>query len=68
MLANVYMDKFDEWLSKQWENKRTNYNYSIQWGKMSALRERSNLIPAYMVRYADDCAPRRRTKATEIVA
>lgn len=54
LLANAYMDIFDEWLSKQWENKRTRYNYSIQWGKMAALRERSNLIPAYLVRYADD--------------
>jgi hypothetical protein len=29
---------------------------------MSALRERTNLIPAYLVRYADDCAPRKRGK------
>jgi len=48
------MDMFDEWLSNQWENKRTRYKYSIQWGKMAALRKRSNLIPAYLVRYADD--------------
>ena len=54
LLANAYMDMFDEWLSNQWENKRTKYNYSIQWGKMAALRERSNLVPAYLVRYADD--------------
>ncbi|KUO72331.1 MAG: group II intron reverse transcriptase/maturase [Desulfosporosinus sp. BRH_c37] len=54
LLANAYMDMFDEWLSNQWENKRTRYKYSIQWGKMAALRERSNLIPAYLVRYADD--------------
>lgn len=54
LLANAYMDMLDEWLSNQWENKSTNFNYSIQWGKMSALRKRSNLIPAYLVRYADD--------------
>ncbi|WP_366924192.1 group II intron reverse transcriptase/maturase [Metallumcola ferriviriculae] len=54
LLANVYMDMLDEWLSNQWENKRTRYKYSIQWGKMAALRERSNLIPEYLVRYADD--------------
>lgn len=54
LLANAYMDMFDEWLSNQWENKRTQYNYSIQWGKMAALRKRSNLIPSYLVRYADD--------------
>ena len=57
LLANAYMDMFDEWLSNQWENKRTLYNYTTQWGKMAALRERSKLIPAYLVRYADDfCA------------
>lgn len=54
ILANAYMDKFDEWLSNQWENKSTQFNYSIQWGKMSALRNRTNLIPAYLARYADD--------------
>ncbi len=54
LLANAYMDMFDEWLSNQWENKRTKYKYSVQWGKMASLRERSNLIPAYLVRYADD--------------
>lgn len=54
ILANAYMDKLDEWLSKQWENKSTKFNYSIQWGKMSSLRNRTNLIPAYLVRYADD--------------
>lgn len=54
ILANAYMDKFDEWLSNQWENKSTKFNYSIQWGKMSSLRNRTNLIPAYLVRYADD--------------
>lgn len=54
LLANAYMDMFDEWLSNQWENKKTKYNYSIQWGKMAALRERSELVPAYLVRYCDD--------------
>jgi RNA-directed DNA polymerase len=54
LLSNAYMDMLDEWLANQWENKSTKFNYSIQWGKMSALRERTNLIPAYLVRYADD--------------
>lgn len=54
LLANVYMDMFDEWLSKQWENKQTRYTYTTQWGKMKALREGTSLIPAYLVRYADD--------------
>jgi len=68
LLANAYLDMLDEWLSKQWENKSTNFNYSAQWGKMSALRKRSNLIPAYLVRYADDCAPRKRGKQLVRVA
>lgn len=48
------MDMFDEWLYNQWENKSTKFKYSIQWGKMSALQEIPNLIPIYLVGYADD--------------
>lgn len=57
LLSNAYMDIFDEWLSKQYENKTTKYQYKQQCGKIGALRLRSNLKPVYLVRYADDfCA------------
>jgi group II intron reverse transcriptase/maturase len=54
LLANVYMDMMDEWVSSQWEEKRTKADYSRHDVKIDALRKRSNLIPGYLVRYADD--------------
>ncbi|MDD3230328.1 MAG: reverse transcriptase domain-containing protein [Oscillospiraceae bacterium] len=54
LLANVYMDILDEWVSKQWLTKSTRYEYSRHDGKIDSLRKRSNLRPAYLIRYADD--------------
>ncbi len=54
LLANAYLDMMDEWISKQWENKHTEYPYGKQGTRITALRLRSNLIPGYLVRYADD--------------
>jgi len=53
LLANVYLDIMDEWISSQWENKKTNHLYAHQQGKYFALRK-TNLVPGYLVRYADD--------------
>ena len=54
LLANVSLDILDEWISRQWENKTTQHPYSVWQTKSRALRNRSNLIPGYLVRYADD--------------
>lgn len=54
LLANVYMDILDEWVSKQWLDKSTRYEYSTHDGKIAALRKRSKLRPAHLIRYADD--------------
>lgn len=54
LLANVYMDILDEWVSKQWLDKATQYEYSKHDSKIAALRKRSKLRPAYLIRYADD--------------
>jgi len=53
LLANVYLDIMDEWITNQWESKRTRYLYKQSKGKYSALRK-TKLIPGYLVRYADD--------------
>ena len=53
LLANAYLDIMDEWISKQWENKRTRYQYSRPDSMRSALRK-TDLIPGWLVRYADD--------------
>ena len=54
LLANVNLDIMDEWVSRQWENKSTRHDFKYWYGKSDALRNRSNLIPGYLVRYADD--------------
>ena len=53
LLANVYLDIMDEWITKQWENKKTQYQYGRIDNQRYALRKTS-LIPGYLVRYADD--------------
>ena len=54
LLANVYLDIWDEWVSNQWESKRTVYPYASQDSRTKVLKKRSNLIPSYLIRYADD--------------
>ena len=54
LLANVYLDIMDEWVTKQWENKKTQFPYKSPKGKRAALRRQTNLTPGYLVRYADD--------------
>ena len=53
LLANVYLDIMDKWVTAQWENKRTRLTYARSDTKKKGLR-RTNLIPYYLVRYADD--------------
>lgn len=53
LLANVYLDIMDEWLSRQWDSKRTSHTYSRHDIKLYELRKTA-LIPGYLVRYADD--------------
>jgi len=54
LLANAFLDIFDEWVSKQWSDKTTKHEYAMNHGKLNALKKRSRLIPVYLVRYADD--------------
>ena len=53
LLANVYLDNMDEWVSKQWDSKRTTHTYFRHDIKLYELRKTA-LIPGYLVRYADD--------------
>ena len=53
LLANVYLDIMDEWITAQWENKRTHHAYLRHDVKINALRK-TKLTPGYLVRYADD--------------
>ena len=53
LLTNAYLDIMDEWVSKQWENKRTRCHYSRPDSMRSSLR-RTDLMPGWLIRYADD--------------
>jgi RNA-directed DNA polymerase len=66
LLSNIVLNELDWWIHSQWEGMKTK-EYSIQQHKIRALKQ-TNLKTMYIVRYADDCAPRRRTYATNIVA
>lgn len=54
LLANVSLDILDEWISRQWEKKKTRRPYQHWVSTSRALRSNSSLIPGYLVRYADD--------------
>lgn len=54
LLANVHLHSLDQWITREWEAKRTRRQYSGQGKKIRALRNRSKLKPAYFIRYAED--------------
>lgn len=53
LLANVYLDIMDEWVTKQWELKNTTHKYNQDSAKRRALKK-TRLVPGFLVRYADD--------------
>ncbi|MFF2532235.1 group II intron reverse transcriptase/maturase [Brevibacillus sp. NPDC058079] len=54
LLANVYLHKLDKWIVREWEEKKTQYEYSSGRNRYQSLHNRTNLKPAYLIRYADD--------------
>ncbi|KEI83928.1 group II intron reverse transcriptase/maturase [Clostridium botulinum] len=52
LLANVYLTAFDNWLVREWEEKKTQHQYTGR-HKYEALKK-TKLKPFYYVRYADD--------------
>lgn len=53
LLANAYLDAFDQWIADEWIDKKTKYPYKNKNYKMKKLKQ-TNLKPAYLIRYADD--------------
>lgn len=53
LLANVYLHKLDKWIIREWEEKKTKNKYKNQTIRIKALKK-TNLKPAYLIRYADD--------------
>ncbi len=54
LLANAYLDTLDQWIIREWEEKKTKATYCNNGGQKRALKRASNLKPAYLIRYADD--------------
>jgi len=54
LLANVYLNAFDSYIAKAWEEKKTRHTYARRNSRIRAQRNRGNLKPAYLIRYCDD--------------
>lgn len=55
LLANIYLNELDWWVAEQWHKHPLNNN--------SARKlKQTNMKEMYIIRYADDCAPRRRVQ------
>ena len=63
LLSNIVLNELDWWLSDQWETFDTQYPYTRSSSKYAAIRNSSSLKEFYVVRYADDSAPRMRGQA-----
>jgi len=70
LLANIYLHKLDKWIVREWEEKKieyektekdkktkekkkTKHKYKNHHKEIDALKK-TNLKPAYLIRYADD--------------
>jgi RNA-directed DNA polymerase len=53
LLANAYLDALDWWIAREWECKKTRESYTRHDSAIRALKK-TNLKPAYLIRYADD--------------
>lgn len=54
LLANIYLNRFDNFMTGDFERKKLKRPHSRRDGEISAMRNHSNLKTCYYVRYADD--------------
>ncbi len=54
LLANIYLNRFDHFIAKDFERKKLKRPHSRRDGELTAMRNHSNLKTAYFIRYADD--------------
>jgi group II intron reverse transcriptase/maturase len=47
LLANAYLNVFDNYIAKAWEEKKTRHEYAHRNSRIRAQRNRGNLKPAY---------------------
>lgn len=54
LLANVYLNRFDNYMTGDFERKKLRKPHSRRDGELTAMRNHSNLKTCYYIRYADD--------------
>jgi group II intron reverse transcriptase/maturase len=54
LLANIYLNRFDNFITSDFERKKLRKQYTSRDGEITSMRNHSNLKTAYYVRYADD--------------
>ncbi|MDO4757116.1 MAG: group II intron reverse transcriptase/maturase, partial [Parabacteroides sp.] len=54
LLANIYLNRFDNFITSDFERKKLRKQYTSHSGEITSMRNHSNLKTAYYVRYADD--------------
>lgn len=54
LLANIYLNKFDNYMTGDFERKKLRKPHTRRDGELTAMRNHSNLKTCYYVRYADD--------------
>lgn len=54
LLANIYLNRFDNYMTGDFERKRLKKQHSRRDGELTAMRNHSNLKTCYFIRYADD--------------
>lgn len=54
LLANIYLNRFDNFMTGDFERKKLRKPHSRRDGEISAMRNHSNLKTCYYVRHADD--------------
>lgn len=54
LLANVYLNRFDNYMTGDFERKKLKKPHKRRDGELTAMRNHSNLKTCYFIRYADD--------------
>jgi retron-type reverse transcriptase len=58
LISNVVLNDLDQWVADQWEFFPLRKTYKSRVGETLA-KKKTNLKEGYLVRYADDCVPRK---------
>lgn len=54
LLANIYLNKFDRFITNQFERKELKGDFNRDDSRINSIRKYTNIKTAYFIRYADD--------------